>query len=184
MHLPGRGDELGRVGGAHGEHLAALGLYADRLEQALHELDAVDGVEVADTVVALLLEAAGDVHAVGAFGQSGQQVQRADPAGAGQQDAADRRRQRDARVAGRVGGGVGALAAVEGDDAAVAASRPCAARAARRRGASSSTDGGRLRRRRSSSRHLGEHLVVGEAAQRHRARRDTRRRRYRSRGRR
>ena len=53
VHLPHGGDELGRLAGAHREHAAALGLDADALQQALHERDAVDGVEVALAVVAL-----------------------------------------------------------------------------------------------------------------------------------
>src|ERR1019366_9079314 len=80
----------------------------------------VQRVKVAHAMVALPLQAAGDVDTVGAVGEGRQQVQRRDAPGAGDHDGADRRRQRGARIARGVGGAVRARAAEEGDDVALA----------------------------------------------------------------
>ena len=94
-----------------------------RVEQALREQHAVDGVEVALAVVALALEAAGHHGAVGIAGQGFEQVQRRDAAGAGHEHEAHRRRQRRARVGAGVGRRVGALATAEGHDGAAGRGR-------------------------------------------------------------
>ena len=119
-------DALGELGGdlgepgAHGRrhvvHLDALGLDAHLGEQVLDVVDPLARPEVALEVVALALQAAGGVDAVGAGLDGAQQVDDLELAGAGQLDHADVGRVLQAHAAGQVGGRVGAVVAGEDDD--------------------------------------------------------------------
>jgi hypothetical protein len=113
----------GQLGGGKGElpthsrgqidHLDALPIQSDALEQLADVFDSSFGFEITFQVMTIAFQSACHHHAIGAVLKRAQSVQHIELACAGQLDDLDRRRILEAQTACQIGGGVSAIVACE-----------------------------------------------------------------------
>lgn len=98
------------------EHLDALAVQSNLIEQLAGVFDSSSGVEITFQVMTITLQSAGHHDAVGAILKRAEDIQHVELAGAGQLDDFDRGRIFEAHAPREVRGGIRTIVACERDD--------------------------------------------------------------------